>query len=70
MAAGLGRTGQRLDRAALRPKKLKPFILHADVIYSVPNEANIDGVKTRYANYLNYDFGMEYFKGGPDELDK
>lgn len=42
-------------------KKLKPFILHADIIYSVPNEANIDGVKTRYANYLNYDFGIEYF---------
>lgn len=42
-------------------KKLKPFILHADIIYSVPNEVKIDGAKTRYANYLNYDFGMEYF---------
>jgi len=42
-------------------KKLKPFVLHADIIYSVPNEVEIDGVKTRYANYLNCDFGMEYF---------
>jgi hypothetical protein len=42
-------------------KRIKPFILHADVIYSIPNEMGIDGVKTRYANYLNYDFGAEYF---------
>lgn len=41
-------------------KKLKPFIFHADAIYSFPQQVRIDGVKTRYANYLNYDFGVEY----------
>lgn len=42
-------------------KKLKPFIFHADAIYSFPQEVHVDGVKTRYADYLNYDFGVEYF---------
>ncbi|MDO8662964.1 MAG: transporter [Candidatus Omnitrophota bacterium] len=42
-------------------KKLKPFILHSDAIYSFPQQARVNGVKTRYANYLNYDFGVEYF---------
>lgn len=42
-------------------KKLKPFIFYADAIYSFPQQVRVDGVKTRYANYLNYDFGLEYF---------
>lgn len=42
-------------------KKLKPFIIHADAIYSFPIEREVDGVKTKYARYLNYDFGFEYF---------
>jgi len=42
-------------------KKLKPFIIHADAIYSFPIERKVDAVKTKYANYLNYDFGLEYF---------
>jgi hypothetical protein len=42
-------------------KKLKPFILHADAVYSFPQRVRVDGVKTRYANYFNYDFGVEYF---------
>lgn len=42
-------------------KKMKPFIIHADTIYSFPLERKIDAVKTKYANYLNYDFGFEYF---------
>lgn len=43
-------------------KKLKPFIFHADAIYSFPQGGTtIDDVKTRYANYLNYDFAVEYF---------
>jgi hypothetical protein len=42
-------------------KKLKPFLLHADVIYSFPTPVEVDGVKTRYANYFNYDFSTEYF---------
>ncbi len=46
-------------------KELKPFVLHADFIYSFPNEVKVDGVKTRYANYFIYDFGIEYlFKHG------
>lgn len=42
-------------------KKIKPFILHADLIYSIPNLTRVDGIKTRYGNYVNYDFGIEYF---------
>jgi len=42
-------------------KKLKPFIFHADAIYSFPLERKVDGAKTRYGRYLNYDFGVEYF---------
>jgi len=42
-------------------KKLKPFIFHADAVYSFPQRTDIDDVKTRYANYLNLDGGVEYF---------
>ena len=42
-------------------KKIKPFIFHLDTIASFPNETKIDGLNTRYGNYLNYDFGVEYF---------
>jgi len=42
-------------------KKFKPFVFHADAIYSFPQQVHIDGIKTRYGNYFNCDFGMEYF---------
>lgn len=42
-------------------KKIKPFVLHADAIYSFPLEVKMGGTKTKYARYLNYDFGIEYF---------
>lgn len=42
-------------------KKLKPFIIHADAIYSFPLERKVDEIKTKYGRYLNYDFGLEYF---------
>lgn len=42
-------------------KKVKPFILHFDSIYSFPQKRDIEGVSTRYANYLNCDLGVEYF---------
>ncbi len=42
-------------------KKVKPFVFHADAIYSSPRKVMVDGVKTRYANYSNYDFSVEYF---------
>lgn len=42
-------------------KKVKPFILHLDSIYSFPLERKVDNLKTSYARYLNYDFGIEYF---------
>jgi hypothetical protein len=42
-------------------KKLKPFVLHADAIYSFPQKVRVDGIKTHYDNYLNYDFAAEYF---------
>lgn len=42
-------------------KRMKPLVLHFDLIYSFPVERKIDGIKTQYAGYLNYDFGVEYF---------
>lgn len=42
-------------------KKVKPCVLHADAVYSFPQQVHIDGVKTRYAHYLTYDLGVEYF---------
>jgi hypothetical protein len=45
----------------LLTKKLKPFLFHIDAIYSIPQEANVDGAEIIYGKYLNYDFGVEYF---------
>lgn len=42
-------------------KKIKPFIFHADAIFSFPQKVRIDGVKTIYGKYQNYDLGVEYF---------
>jgi len=42
-------------------KRIKPFKLHADATYSFTEEVRVDGVKTNYGNYLNYDFGIDYF---------
>jgi hypothetical protein len=42
-------------------KKIKPFIIHADVTYSFPQWVRINAVKTWYANYLNCDLAVEYF---------
>ncbi len=41
-------------------KRIKPFVFHADGIYGFPQQTRVDGVKTRYANYFNCDFGLEY----------
>lgn len=41
-------------------KKLKPFVLHADFIYTLPILTKVDGVKTKYGDYVNYDFAVEY----------
>lgn len=42
-------------------KRLNPFVLHSDAIYNFPLETRVDGAETQYGNYLNYDFGVEYF---------
>jgi hypothetical protein len=42
-------------------KKLKPFMIHADVIPGFPLETKVDGKKTQYGMYLNYDLGAECF---------
>lgn len=44
-------------------KKIKPFVLHADAIYSFPLKAKVDGIRTEYGQYLNFDLGLEYFFG-------
>jgi hypothetical protein len=42
-------------------KKMKPFIFHADAIWSFPLLTRIDGVKVQNGMYAKYDLGMEYF---------
>jgi hypothetical protein len=42
-------------------KRMRPWILHSDLIYSVPLQAQVDNVRTTYGTYLNYDFAGEYF---------
>ena len=42
-------------------KHIKPFILHADVAFGYPQLVRVDGAKTIYGKYVNYDFGVEYF---------
>lgn len=42
-------------------KKIKPFILHLDFIYNFPIRTKIDDTRVEYNNYLNCDFGAEYF---------
>lgn len=45
-------------------KRLKPFIFHADAVYSFPRQVRIEGAKTSYGNYFNYDFAVECFLPG------
>ena len=42
-------------------KKLKPFVVHADLIESFPQKVDIDGAETKFAEYLHYDAAVEYF---------
>src|SRR5665213_903105 len=42
-------------------KKLKPFIVYADIIASFPQQVRVNGDKTQYGNYLNCDAAVEYF---------
>jgi len=42
-------------------KHIKPFILHADAAFGYPQIVRVDGVKTIYGKYVNYDIGIEYF---------
>lgn len=42
-------------------KKIRPFILHADAIWSFPAITKIDGVKVRNGMYTRYDLAAEYF---------
>ncbi|MDP2905220.1 MAG: transporter [Candidatus Omnitrophota bacterium] len=41
-------------------KKIKPFILYFDTIYSFPQNVSIDDDKARYGNFLNIDGAVEY----------
>ena len=42
-------------------KRLKPFLVHGDVIASFPRKVRVNGKETRYANSFNYDAAVEYF---------
>jgi hypothetical protein len=49
-------------------KKLKPFLIHADFIYSFPIETSVDGQKTQNGQYGNYDLALEYILPAGFEL--
>lgn len=61
MGAGSGGGSWDHGLGIIFTKKYKPIVLHADAVCSIPQKVKVDGVKTRYGNYLNYDFGAEYF---------
>lgn len=61
MAVGSGGGSWDYGFGILLTKKFKPFLFHADAIYSFPQKVKVDQVKTIYGRYLNYDFGVEYF---------
>lgn len=44
-------------------KRLRPLIVHADLIYSIPLKATVDQVPTQDGAYWNYDVGVECFLG-------
>ena len=45
----------------LLTQEMKPFVFHLDSIYSFPEKVRVDGDKTVYGNYWNYDAAVEYF---------
>ncbi|MFZ5800608.1 MAG: transporter [Candidatus Omnitrophota bacterium] len=61
MAATSGGGSYESGFGIILTKKLKPLVFHADAIYAFPYATKVDGVKTRYGQYLIYDFGAEYF---------
>lgn len=61
MAATSGGGSWDYGFGVMLTEKIKPFMFHADTIYSIPQEVKVSGVKTIYGNYLNYDLGIEYF---------
>ncbi len=44
-------------------KSMQPFVLHADLIYSMPLEATVDQIETKDGAYWNYDAGLEVIIG-------
>ena len=42
-------------------KRIKPCIIHADVIVDQPLKVDVDNVPTKYGAYVNSDVGIEYF---------
>jgi hypothetical protein len=50
-----------IGAGAVASVKMKPAILHADLVYNQPLPVVIDTVNTTYGGYLNYDLAWEYF---------
>lgn len=61
MGAASGGGSYDLGMGLILTKKVRPFIVHSDWVYSFPQEVSVDDVEIKYARYLNYDFGFEYF---------
>jgi len=61
MGAASGGGSYEHGYGVILTKRMKPFIFHADFIYSFPIETRVDGVNAKYGSYVNYDFGVEYF---------
>jgi len=61
MGAGSGGGSWDQGLGIILTKHFKPFLLHADAVYSFSQPVEVNDTKTRYANYLNLDAGLEYF---------
>jgi hypothetical protein len=61
MGAGSGGGSWDQGLGIIFTKRLRPFILHLDAVLNFPQAIKVDGIETRYANYLNLDVGIEYF---------
>lgn len=45
-------------------KAIRPLMVHADAIYTLPLKNTADGVRIRHGKYFNYDVAVEHYFGG------
>lgn len=61
MGASSGGGSYDTSYGIILTKKIKPFMFHADLVWSEPFQTKVGGVETTYGTYLNHDVGVEVF---------